>query len=102
MPTDDDRVFATPDDFAAAEKFRRGYGGKYDRDIAMLTAAFARHRELGIVEGLTRAVTDTITAMTTVHAAERFAEALRVHLDRPQPERVEQCRQELMKALEGM
>lgn len=38
-------------DVTEAEKFRRGHGGKYDRVIAMLTAAFARHRQAALIEG---------------------------------------------------
>lgn len=28
----------------AAEQFRRGIGGRYDRDVGILVLAFARHR----------------------------------------------------------
>lgn len=45
-------ITVTLADVGAAEKFRRGWGGKYDRDVNALAEAFAHHRSEGVREAV--------------------------------------------------
>lgn len=38
----------TDADWSAAEPFRRGFKGRYDREVGYMAEAFARHREASI------------------------------------------------------
>lgn len=55
-------IEVTQRDREAAEPFRQGKGGRYDRDVERLAAAFARHRQpdAGDVERVLQQVLDAI------------------------------------------
>jgi hypothetical protein len=79
--TSEPRMQVEQEDWIEAEKFRRGHGGKYDRDVATLAAAFARHR-LRAVEGVAVAALSAATPSQRDAEVERLREALTLAANR--------------------
>lgn len=73
-------------DREAAEPFRRGHGGKYDRDHERLTLAFARHRH-DSTRDLVEADTCEACGRPIIpgHVVQLFDDVGEVHIDCDRP-----------------